>query len=307
VLPGGREINKGGDFMKKPRFLNVWLFFASVYLVSFLLYMPILVSGQGVSTPLNKALMAAVTFVPSVMGVLFVYLTKGSEERRDFWRRAYRWPHRRTKMAITGILLMPLITLTSFMISSYLAGTGYSLAYAARVFTDWKALLVYLFVELTFGALSEELGWRGYALDELQSRWSALRSGLVLGFIWAFWHTPAFLIPGLSQYEMGGVSSWPYISFILSVAMGSVLITWVYNNTGRSILVAGFLMHFSQNATFILLGGIFDTFTVPSAYWTVALIEIAIAAALVLFLYGSKTLTRSISFQGLQSRQTASS
>ena len=292
--------------MKKPRSLYVWLFFASVYLVSFLLYVPILVSGQGLSTPLNKILMAMVSFAPSVLGVLFVYLTKGPEERRDFWRRAYRWPRGRTKMAITGILLTPLITFTSFMLSSYLAGTGYSLAYAARVFTDWKALLVYLFVELTFGALSEELGWRGYALDELQSRWSALRSGLVLGFVWAFWHTPAFLIPGLSQYEMGGVFSWPYISFILSVAMGSVLITWIYNNTGRSILVAGFLMHFSQNATFIMLGGIFDSFTVPPAYWTVALVETAIAILLVVFFYGSKTLTRPIDFHGLQSRRAAS-
>ena len=267
--------------MKKPRSLNVWLFFASVYLVSFLLYVPIIASGQGISTPLNKALMAAVTFVPSVMGVLFVRLTKSPEEVRDFWRRAFRWPRGRTKMALTGILIMIGIPFTSFMISSYLNGTGYSWSYATRVFTDWKALLVYLFVELTFGALSEELGWRGYALDELQSRWSALRSSLVLGFIWAFWHTPAFLIPGLSQYEMGGIFSTTYVSFILSVALGSVLITWVYNNTGRSILVAGFLMHFAQNATMIMLGGIFDSFTMPPAYWAVVLVETAIATVLV--------------------------
>ena len=85
----------------------------------------------------------------------------------------------------------------------------------------------------------------------------------MLGFIWAFWHTPAFLIPGLSQYEMGGIVSSTYVFFILSVALGSVLITWVYNNTRRSILVAGFLMHFAQNASLILLGGIFDGFTMP--------------------------------------------
>ena len=292
--------------MKKPRFLYVWLFFASVYLVSFLLYVPILVSGQGLSTPLNKILMAMVTFAPSVLGVLFVYLTKGPEERRDFWRRAYRWPRGRTKMALLGILILPFITITSFLITSSTDGRGLSLTYATRLFTDWKALLVYLFVELTFGALSEELGWRGYALDELQSRWSALRSSLVLGFIWAFWHTPAFLIPGLSQHEMGGVFSWPYVSFILSVAMGSILITWVYNNTGRSILVAGFLMHFSQNATLIMLGGIFDSFTMPPAYWTVMLVETVIAVLLVVSCYGSKTLTRRIDFNGLQSRRAAS-
>lgn len=292
--------------MKKSRFLNVWLFFASVYLVSFLLYVPILISGQGISTPLNKILMAAVTFIPSIMGVLFVHLTKSPEEIRDFWRRAFRWPHGRTKMAILGILILPFITITSFLISSSVEGTGFSLTYATRLLMDWKALLVYLFVELTFGALSEELGWRGYALDELQSRWSALRSSLVLGFIWAFWHTPAFLTPGLTQYEMGGIVSSTFVFFILSVALGSVIITWVYNNTGRSILVAGFLMHFAQNATLILLGGIFDSFTMPSAYWAVMLVETAIVAALVVIFYGSKTLTRCVDLYGLHSRRVAS-
>lgn len=292
--------------MKKSRFRDVWLFFTLVYLVSFLLYVPILVSGQGISTPLNKILMAAVTFVPSVMGVLFIHLTKTPEEVRDFWRRAFRWPRSRSKMAILGILILPFITITAYRISSSAEGTGVSLTYAAHLFTDWKALLVYLIVELTFGALSEELGWRGYALDELQSRWSALRSSLVLGFIWAFWHTPAFLTPGLTQYEMGGIVSSTYIFFILSVTLGSILITWVYNNTGRSILVAGFLMHFAQNASLILLGGIFDGFTMPSLYWAVMLIETAIAAALVVIFYGSKTLTRRIDFQGLQSRRSAS-
>jgi membrane protease YdiL (CAAX protease family) len=288
--------------MKKSCSINVWLFFASVYLVSFVLYVPIIVSGHGMSTPLNKALMAAITFVPSVMGVLFVHLTKSPEEIRDFWRRASRWPRGRMKMSIHGILILPFITITSFLISSSIEGTEFSLAYATRLFMDWKALLVYLFVELTFGALSEELGWRGYALDELQSRWSALKSSLVLGFIWAFWHTPAFLTPGLTQYEMGGILSSTYVFFTLSVALGSTLITWVYNNTRRSILVAGFLMHFAQNATLILLGGIFDSFTMPPAYWTVVLVETAIAAGLVVLFYGSKTLAHRVGFPGFRVR-----
>ena len=291
--------------LAKTRFVDVWLFFASVYLVSAVLYAPILISGKGISTPLNKALMMLVTFVPSVMGILFIYLTKGSEERRDFWRRAFRWPRSRTKMAIMGILILPCISITALLISSYLGGTDISLSYAAKVFTDWKALLVYLFVELNFGALSEELGWRGYALDELQSRWSALRSSLVLGLIWAFWHTPAFLIPGLSQYEMGGFLSPAYISFIVSVALGSILITWTYNNTGRSILVAGFLMHFAQNASLILLGGIFGSFTMPPAYWTVVLVETAIVAGLVVFFCGSKSLADRARFPGSGVRRTA--
>ena len=277
--------------MKKSRFLNVWLFFVFVYLLSALLCVPVLLSGSGLTTPINKVLTVLFTFVPSVLGVVFTYMSKGPEERRDFWRRAFCWPRGQTKIALAGLLILPFIAITSFLVSSFISGSPVSLGYAVEVLTNWKTLLVFLFVELTFGVFSEELGWRGYALDELQSRWSALTSSLVLGFIWAFWHTPAFLIPGMSQYEWGGIYSWTYVSFLLSVTLSNVLITWVYNNTGRSILVAGFLMHFAQNATLIFLAGIFERFTMPPFYWTVVLVVSAFATGLIVLIYGPKRLT----------------
>jgi len=65
-------------------------------------------------------------------------------------------------------------------------------------------------------------------------------------------------------------------------------------------------MHFAQNASMILLGGIFDGFTMPSSYWAVMLIETAMAAALVVIFFGSKTLTRRfISPRGTSSLQLA--
>lgn len=45
------------------------------------------------------------------------------------------------------------------------------------------------------GPLSEELGWRGCALDALQTKWGALASSLVVGFFWSVWHVPLFFIP----------------------------------------------------------------------------------------------------------------
>ncbi len=277
--------------MKKSRFLNVWLFFGIVYMLSALLCVPVLLSGSGLTNPTNKALIALFTFIPSVLGIVFMYLSRGPEERRDFWRRAFCWPRGRTKMALAGLLILPSIVFISFLVSSFINDIQISLSYAVEVLTNWKTLIAFLFVELAFGAFSEELGWRGYALDELQSRWSAFTSSLVLGFIWAFWHTPAFLIPGMSQHEWGGIYSWTYVSFILSVPLGNVLITWIYNNTGRSILVAGFLMHFAQNASLIFVAGIFERFTMPLAYWTVVLVMSAFAALLIVIIYGPKTLT----------------
>ena len=45
---------------------------------------------------------------------------------------------------------------------------------------------------LLFGPLPEEMAWRGYALDGLQSKWNALEASLILGIAWTIWHLPLF-------------------------------------------------------------------------------------------------------------------
>jgi membrane protease YdiL (CAAX protease family) len=100
---------------------------------------------------------------------------------------------------------------------------------------------------LFFGPVPEELGWRGYALYSLQDRWNALVASVILGIMWALWHLPLFFIQGTYQFNlgMGTVSFW---LFMLSIIPQSILITWIYNNTQRSILSA-IMYHFMLNLT----------------------------------------------------------
>jgi membrane protease YdiL (CAAX protease family) len=55
-------------------------------------------------------------------------------------------------------------------------------------------------IEIIGGPLSEELGWRGFALDRLQDRWSPLVSSLFLATFWAVWHLPRFSMSDTTQY-----------------------------------------------------------------------------------------------------------
>ena len=90
-------------------------------------------------------------------------------------------------------------------------------------------------MSLVLGPLSEEFGWRGYALDPLQSKWSALAASLVLGVFWLFWHTPEFFMAGIPTGEIvSGIV--PFLTFAADVIAMAVLYTWVFNNTRRSIL-----------------------------------------------------------------------
>ena len=54
------------------------------------------------------------------------------------------------------------------------------------------AALITVFVSTALfgGPLGEEIGWRGYALPQLLSRYSPLASSLILGLVWGAWHAP---------------------------------------------------------------------------------------------------------------------
>jgi len=105
-------------------------------------------------------------------------------------------------------------------------------------------ILYYLLFTFLSGPLSEEAGWRGFALPRLQSRFSALISSIILGLIWAFWHLPLYFIE--ERLEL-------YI-FVPLVLVISILMTWVYNNS-RGSLILTLIMHFSFNFDMAFLVG----------------------------------------------------
>jgi membrane protease YdiL (CAAX protease family) len=94
-------------------------------------------------------------------------------------------------------------------------------------------ILVNFFIILfTGGPLQEEFGWRGYALPRLQNRFNALVSSIIIGFMWGLWHLPYFFIGTELTYAYG------IIPQIITAILLSILLTWLFNNTGGSILVS---------------------------------------------------------------------
>jgi membrane protease YdiL (CAAX protease family) len=90
----------------------------------------------------------------------------------------------------------------------------------------------------------EEIGWRGFALPRLQSRQSALASSLVLGAVWALFHLPIFFAHGDSV--LGSQNSMNPLAFLIDVLAGAILMTWLFNNTHGSLLIA-YLYHAAVN------------------------------------------------------------
>jgi uncharacterized protein len=109
----------------------------------------------------------------------------------------------------------------------------------------------FLFVLIFFGGgpLGEEIGWRGFALPLMQSRYGALRATLLLGVLWAFWHLEDFFTASQGGGPGTGLVAFTYHLpiFLVMVMALAIIMTWVFNHTRGSIFIA-ILLHASYDA-----------------------------------------------------------
>lgn len=92
-----------------------------------------------------------------------------------------------------------------------------------------------------FTAVFEEPGWRGTLLRQLEHEHSPLTASVLVWFPWMLWHAPLDLSGGAAHT----VAGWLQIRVIFLIPM-AILLTWIYNRSGRSLLCTG-LFHAAMN------------------------------------------------------------
>lgn len=122
--------------------------------------------------------------------------------------------------------------------------------------------VVFLVLQL-FGAVGEEIGWRGFMQPVLESRFGRLAAVLTTGTVWALWHTPA--------YTHGPVVA---VSFFVSVVAFAVLLGYLAEGSVRQRIAVASIGHWLINIALYLAVGD-DTLVRPQVTFT------AVAAAVV--------------------------
>jgi uncharacterized protein len=189
---------------------------------------------------------------PSVASLLMTGLVHGRAGFRDLLARMTRW---RVGVRWWGVALL---TAPLLVIATLLALALTSPAYLPTILTtsDKAALLLLGIVGTIVGGIFEELGWTGFATAMLlRLRYGVLATGLIVGVLWGVAHFPIY------YWASGDLSGalWPALLLAAQILAWfpayRVLMVWVYDRTGGSLLLA-MLMHASLTASQVIFASL---------------------------------------------------
>lgn len=191
-------------------------------------------------TLVNQDSVAMIPWGPAFAAVLVTWLALGGAgvgqlvRRLGQWRVGRRWYGAALGIPLAAWGLAAMVAVVFF--------DGQMVAALAPV--DLLIFPVsFLTTALIKGPLTEEIGWRGFALPRMLESQRPLQASLALGLIWFTWHLPLLLTD----------PTRPVLPFALSVLAFSVILTWLHLATTGSLLIA-VLFHGAVNtiASFVV-------------------------------------------------------
>ncbi|MEM3828478.1 MAG: type II CAAX endopeptidase family protein [Conexivisphaerales archaeon] len=213
-------------------------------------------------------------FGPLVSAFALTYVNEGRTGVKNLLKRGIKYRFGK-RWYIPIFFLFPMMTGGALLFAVF---SGETLPEVLTLSNPLLVAIAFVYIFFIGGPFQEEWGWRGYALGRLQLGWNALVSSLVLGVIWGAWHLPLFFISGTVQ------SQTPIWGFMILIICGTILFTWIYNNTGGSILAVT-LFHTTNNPSFL----IFPTLETILGGFYLLILNVGFVIA-VLIMWGPRTL-----------------
>lgn len=167
-------------------------------------------------------------FAPTISAVFISAVTQGETAVRELVRKLGKW-----RVGWLWYLAAFGIPIAEGLLAVAIAST-FGVFHLARINTAiLRATLPGLWIAFLFAA-GEELGWRGYALPHLLSRYGTIAATVILGCLHALWHWPLILLPHM---WLSDVPVLPWTTFVIAEAF---FFTWIMRSTGSVLLAAIF-------------------------------------------------------------------
>jgi membrane protease YdiL (CAAX protease family) len=250
-------------------------FFLLAFGITWVVWVPRAAATQGLlSTNLPIVVGEAWTWAPAIAALLAAALTGRRDAVRELRARLVRW-RVGWQWYLVVILGPAAFSLAVAGVYALLGGSWAAAAPAALREGPLMLLPLFLVILTLTDGLGEELGWRGFALPRLLTRYNALVASLILGALWALWHLPLVWTEGASMYQQ------PVWLFLVDIPAKSVLFTWVFLHTRGSVLLA-VLLHgatnlFAVSPTLTGSGDLTFLLLAAGAKWVLVVVVVVVA------------------------------
>jgi membrane protease YdiL (CAAX protease family) len=187
-----------------------------------------------------------------------------------------------TRVKISLLIVIIFIQTFIFLAVSFSYSIVNNISVTSVIASSASIIVFGFFNQLIRGPLGEEIGWRGYALNEMQKKFSPVVSSIILGVIWGFWHTPLWVVTsGYSGFDLVKYMAL----FLISIIVVSIMITAFYN-LNKNLMIP-ILIHQLLN----FLSSLINTDTLQALYYMAPLYVITAIVLLVVnpkkVLYGA--------------------
>ena len=191
---------------------------------------------------------------PGLAGVFLTVFVDGRAGLAALRSRMFRWRVGAAWYAV-ALLTAPLLYMMVLLTLAL-----YSPDFLPGILTTSEKTSLLLFGiawGLIGGGFLEELGWTGFAVPKLRSRYGVFVTALIVGVLWGALHL--IVIFWMADGTFGSLSLALFLPVrAVDLLVGGlvayrVLMTWVYEHTNDSLLLA-MLMHASLTATMIITG-----------------------------------------------------
>ena len=248
------------------------VFFVLAFALTWLIEIPLVLASWGLITfPTSVPLLILMGYGPTIAAVITSAAVGGWAEVRNLLKRLLIW---RVGLGWWAV--------TIFLTGGIILGALGLYALSGNTVPPFPTLEpgLLLNVVLTFVVVSlvngEEIGWRGFALPRLQSRYGIPMTVIVLGIIETLFHLPIFFNNGAS--DAGGQNGTPFLAFFASSVVAVFLYVWVYDHTRGSLLIAT-VLHGSMNAWASILP--FPA-TSPTFFWLLTVVQLVVVGVVIL-------------------------
>jgi len=231
-------------------FYSVAILFSGIWEVLYVVY--------GAANPLLSVVtLFLASYGPTVGTLVALALLRDAEETRAWRRRLMTF---RANWRWYGLaVFIPIL--------AWLAGNALSTLFGGHF--PFHPVLFAAAPFLLLVNTGEEIGWRGFALPRLLSRFNSLTASLILGVMWSLIHLPIY-----SQVLFS------FLPFLFLLVALSIIMTWIFNHTGSVPLMV--VMHASLDTTVNFVSPPNETVSAAGVFALTALVMWLIALVIIL-------------------------